>query len=98
MAQRLTVDEGALKSVASRLLGTAGRLDTARGALENGLDAQGQCWGTSDEVARTFAQDYVHSRDEVVDGSTNLGHLLSGLGEAINNVNNLFSSTEHDNT
>ena len=98
MAQRLTVDEDALKNVATRLIDASGLLDTARGALETRLSEQGQCWGTSDQVARTFTKDYVHGRDQVIEGSKNLAQLLLGLGTVINDLTKQFSSTEHDNT
>lgn len=98
MAQRLRVDEAALSNVSARLTNAGHRLTDARGRLEGGLSTQGQCWGTSDEVARNFASEYVHGRDEVLEGSRNLAQLLAALGEAIGGATHSFVSTEHGNT
>ncbi len=98
MAENLEVDPNSVGTVSSRLLAVGQRTENAAATVEyatNGLDG---AWGRDDEVARSFATEYVPGRREVIDGANDLAQFLLGLGRHVRGAGHSFGSVEDGNT
>lgn len=95
---RLVVDGYVVSSIASRLTAMSDRFNSAYAALKSGTDSHYHCWGTSDDFAKTFDNDYTQNSKDIIDASEKLKELFGQLGQAVKVMDASFATTEQANT
>lgn len=97
MADILGTNGNQMRVGANRFEGTVQQVEGALSQLEGVLHQTGQCWGSSDAVARQFAADYVPGRDDVLQGAHALAETIRSVSGAVRNTASLFDSVEESN-